>query len=262
MSFDYCFAYEDRSRIHTSRWYLDGVTTNGNTKGGRLWLTAAADAGVVTVELYRNEGCEAGDLVAGGTADISGIASESVQCELAEANASGLTGEFYFENYLADPQAPVEVLVSLCSDADLSMEASGLSDLPTYDAVLGFAPYCALATRKVLLLVSQRYAGHLGGYGAPEHRHRPGAARETPDFRRLANPDQLKDAAVHWALTLAYGACHERAEETLYSQLRDYHDAKRKEAIAGWNLTFNTNPDGDEDADTQKSSGIVSVTRV
>ena len=63
-------------------------------------------------------------------------------------------------------------------------------------------------------------------------------------------------------LMLAFGACHERAEETMYSRLRDYHDTKRKEAIAAWNLTFNTDPSVDDDADEQRTTTSVRVTRV
>ena len=152
--------------------------------------------------------------------------------------------------------------MSLCADGDLADEFANLAELPAYDESTGLARYCAVATRKVLLLASQMFAEELGGFGAPEHRCRTIASRDVPDFRRLANPDQLKDAAVHWALMLAFGACHERAEETMYSHWRDYHDAKRKEAVAAWNLAFNTDPDADEDADARKSSGMVRVTRL
>lgn len=264
MSFEYCFAYEDRDAVHTSRWLLDGVNTKvgGNTGAGRLWMTAADSAGTVAVNLYKSLACESADLVASGSADISGIDSAAVRCALSAENSSGLSGEFYFESYACDPDGAVEVLVSLCDDGDLQDEHSALDDLPVYDSSTGLARYCALATRKVLLLVSQRYSEELGGCGAPEHRYHAGATRTTPDFRRLANPDQIKDASVHWALTLAFGACHERADETMYSNLRDYHDAKRKEAIASWNLAFNLDPDDDSDADIQKSSRMVRVTRL
>ena len=74
--------------------------------------------------------------------------------------------------------------------------------------------------------------------------------------------DQLKDAAVHWALQLALGACHELASDTMYSALRDYHDQKRKEAVAAWHLTFNIDPDDDQDADRTRSAAAGHVTRL
>ena len=264
MSFEYAFAYEDRGQVHTSRWLLDGISTKAgasNVKDGRLWAKFTLAGAVVAVDLYKDPGCDAVDKVASGNADVTDIDAAAVMCSLAEANSSGISGELYFETYTADPPGAVEVLVCLCTDTDLADEHAGLADLPIYNSALGMARYCAVATRKVLLLASQRYGHELGGFGAPEHRYRAAASRGTPDFRRLANPDQLKDAAVHWALMLAFGACHERADETMYSQLRDYHDAKRAEAIDAWNITFNTNPDSNEDADVQKSAGMVRVTR-
>ena len=134
--------------------------------------------------------------------------------------------------------------------------------MPVCDDSLGMTRFCALATRNVLLLVAQTYPGQLGGYGAPENRYRTWASRAVPDFRRLANPEQLRDAAVHWALATAFGACHERADETVYSRLRDYHDAKRKEAVARWNLAFNSDPDGSDNADARSAAGAVRVTRI
>jgi len=264
MSFDYCFAYEDRAELHTSRWSLSGISTKsaGPLTDGRLWATFALAGQTVTADLYQTPACESADKVATGTADISTIASAPVKCTLAEANSSGVSGEVYFEEYSSDPAAAVELLVSLCTDVDLADEHAGLTDLPVYDASTGMARYCEVATRKTLLTLSQMYADPLGGSGAPEHRYRTGASRGLPDFRRLANPDQLKDAAIHAALTLAFGACHQRADETMFSSLRDYHDAKRIEAIEVWNIAFNTNPDTDDDADAQRSAAAVRVTRM
>jgi hypothetical protein len=263
MRFDYGYAYEDRPCLHTSRWSMEGVklTEDGNAPSGRLWLTCEADGQTVTVELYRDRLCDPGDLIASGQADLSEIADGAVRCDLAPANQSGLSGEFYLESYLADPPGAVEVLVSLCTEADLSALHTAAGELPVRDEDAGLAQYCALATRNVLLLVSQRYADRLGGCGAPEHRNRDAASRSRPDFRRLANVDQLKDAAAHWALALAFGACHQRADETMYSHLRDYHDARRREAVQAWNLTLNADPDIDDDADTRRPSGFIPITR-
>ena len=265
MNFEYCIAYEDRDSLHTSRWSLAGVNTkaDGNTRNGWLWLSCGRDGDTVTAALYKDGACGESDKVATGTADVTDIETAAAVCSLAEANSSGLTGEFYFEGYAEDVQA-VPVLATLCTDADLRDEYHNLADLPAdvYDPAVGMAGYCAVATQKVLLLVSQMYAEALGGWGAPEHRYGTVSSRVVPDYRRIAAPDQLKDAAVHWALMLAFGSCHERAAGTMYSQLRDYHDAKRKEAIAAWNLALNTDPDSDEDADTSRSSAMTRITRL
>ncbi len=266
MSFDYAFAYEDRNYMHTSRWSLSGVDTRagGTTTSGRLWLLASAIGQTVTAELYKSPDCDAGDLVASGSADISDIETAAAGCTLSQENASGLSGQFWFESYEADCGYPVELLVTLCSDEDLAIEYCSLGDLPedVHSSTLGMSRYCSAATEKVLLLVSGLYSGQLGGFGAPEHKYHTAAGRTLPDYRRLANPDQLKSAAVHWALQTAFGSCHELGSATMYSQLRDYHESKRIEAIEGWGLTLNLDPDSDEDADTSKSGAMVRTTRL
>ncbi|MCE5325318.1 MAG: hypothetical protein LLG01_02775 [Planctomycetaceae bacterium] len=265
MSFDYCIAYEDRSCLRTSRWALSGVDTRspGNTKDGWLWLNCTRSGQIVTAALFKDPACASQDKVAEGTADVSSIDAAPVLCTLSASNQSGLTGTLYFESYIAD-DAAVPVLASLCTDTDLADEYHHLADLPAtvYSATAGMARYCAAATRKVLLLAGQMYAAALGGFGAPESRYSASASRAVPDYRRLAAPDQLKEAAVHWALVLAFGSCHERACNTMFSKLRDYHDGCRREAISAWNLTFNTNPDLDQDADALKAPGMVRVTRL
>lgn len=266
MNFDYAFAYEDRSFMHTSRWSLSGVDTRvgGSTTAGRLWLLASLAGDTVTAELYKTPDCDSGGLVASGTADISDIAATAAVCAVSQENTSGVSGQFWFESYSSDCGYPVEVLVTLCTDEDLAIEYCGLSDLPSdvYSDALGMSRHCAAATEKVLLLVSGLYARQLGGFGAPEHRYHTAAGRSLPDYRRLANPDQLKAAAVHWALSAAFGSCHELGAATMYSQLRDYHERKRTEAIEGWSLTLNLDPDSDENADASKSSAMVRTCRL
>ena len=266
MSFDYAFAYEDRSFMHTSRWSLSGVDTRpgGSTTAGRLWMLTSLAGQTVTAQLYKTPNCDSGDLAASGSADISEIETAAAGCTLSQENASGVTGQFWLESYQADCGYPVEVLVTLCTDADLGIEYCSLSDLPddVYSATEGMARYCGAATEKVLLLVSGLYACQLGGFGAPEHKYHTAAGRSLPDYRRLANPDQLKAAAVHWALSAAFGSCHELGAATMYSQLRDYHERKRIESIESWNLTLNLDPDSDEDADTSKSGAMVRTTRL
>ena len=259
--FTYPYAYESRDEAHTSRWLLNGVETTdeGNLTDGRVWMSAVDTDDTVAVTLYAEPACT--NSVASGTADISGIDDAPAKCTLSEANDSGLSGEFYFESYTSDPSA-VEVLVSLAMDCDLAIEYANLDQLPVYDGTTGMADYLAAATRKVLLQVSQLYADELGGYSAPEHRYTTGASREVPDYRRISNPDQLADACIHWALMLAFGASHEREQGTMYSELRDRHDEKRKEAIQGWNLAINVDPGSDDDADTRGSAAAVSIVRL
>ena len=268
MSFDYAYAYEDRTCIHTSRWSLSGIDTreNGNTIKGRLWMLTERNGDVVDVELYKTPDCDSSDLVASGEADFTGLAAEAARCAFSPENDSGIWGEMWVESQRAgiDCGYPVEVLVSLCTDVDLALEYCNLEDLPSgvYSAETGMARHCAAATEKTLLLAAQLFAGQLGGCGAPEHRYRTAVERDTPDYRRLVNPDQLKEAAVHWALAAAFGSCHELSGATVYSELRDHHDRKRREAVGRWNLAFNLDPDTDEDADARASSTMVRTTRL
>jgi len=261
----YVISYEDRDQFHTSRWRLDGVSTapNGNTAAGWLFLNCTRAGDTVTVDLYTDDALATEDKVATGSADVSGIDSGPVKVTLAEANARGLSGKFYFEAYREDNGDAVPVLVSLCVDDDLAEEWYDIDSLPAevYDADEGLAACCAAATRKVLLLASQMYAEELGGCGGREHVHYKDVTRDGPDWRRLVVPDQLKDAAVCWALELAFGACHKAAEPTMYSALRDRFQARRKEAVAAWKLTFNTDPDSDQDADRGQSASAVRLWR-
>jgi len=263
--FDYPIVYEDRDELHTSRWALEGVNTtnDGNTDGGWLWMLCVDASNTVTVDLYKDAACGADDKVATGTADIPAVATAAAKCTLTVSNASGMSGEFCFESYTGDNAAAIPVCVSLCVDADLAVEYTNLSDLPATvrDRTNGMAALCAAASRKTLLLATQMYADELGGHGAPEHGHIAGATRSYPRLSVISNPDQLKDAATHWALMLAFGSCHELARSTMYSELRDYHDDKRKEAIASWRLALNLDPDDDTDADEMASAGAVRLIR-
>ena len=266
--FDYPIVYENQTdEIHTSRWRLQGIRTradSANTDHGWLWMVATESDDTVTVSIYKDAACAAGNKVAGGTVDVSGVDSDPAKCTLTATLDSGISGYFYFEAWVDDPAAAVPILVTLCVDDDLKAEYVNLDDLPdtVCDPTYGMARYCAAATEKILLLVSQLYAEEIGGSGAPEHRQLISASRGYPAYRRIAAPDQLRDAAVHWALMLAFGSCHERHADTMYSQLRDYHDTMRKEAISSWSLAINTDPDVDDDADRQKSVGMARVNRI
>lgn len=263
--FDYVICYENRSRIHTSRWRLDGISTrgDGNTARGWLWMSAALSGDTATIDLFSDPGCQAADKVAEGSADVWTLDAGAVKVSLSEANGSGLSGQLYIERFAAD-SAGVPVLGSLCVDEDLAEHYQRIDALPggVYDADEGLARFCAAATRKTLLLVSQLYRQELGGYGGPEDRRLGPCAREVPDFRRIAAPDQLRETAVHWALALALGSCHDRAGETLYRELRDYHDRRREQVLAAWNLTLNLDPDADGQADAAASAVTIRPTRL
>ena len=136
--------------------------------------------------------------------------------------ATGLTNEAHPAFAREDNMVPAKTPepkpepITLCTNADLADEYHNLDDLPddVYDKGNGMARYCAEASRKILPLASQMFPG------------------------RVISPGQLKDAAVHWALMLAFDSCRERSSEVMYSELRDYHDRKRTEAIASWQLTI------------------------
>ena len=260
--FDYPIVYEDRDEIHTSRWLLSGVSTRTgkNLVDGRLWMEATDSANTVTVNLYTDRALGTGDKIATGTADISTV---PCKCTLAASSSSGVTGEFYFEEYTTDPTTAVEIVVALAMDADCAIEFGNIAELPAFDETFGLGDCIAAATRKTLLLASQMFAEDLGGFGSPEHRYRPGADRLVPDYRCICNPDQLRDAATHWALMLAFASAQERRDDkTMYSDLKTYHDEKRKECIGAWNLTLNTDPSGDDDADERQHGGAVAITRL
>lgn len=261
--FEYVIPYEARADLHTSRWSLASVSTrtDGPTADGWLWLAVAVAGSSATMSLHDEATCDADNAVASGTVDVSGLPENAAPVVLSEANGSGMGGSLWLE-HLAGDVTGVPALVTLCTDADLALAYCNAAALPVADPACGLAAYCAAATRQTLLLASQLYANELGGYGGPEDRRLPTAARAVPDFRRLAVPDQLRPAAVHMALAMALGACHDRAEETLFSRLRDHHAAAAREAVAGWNLTLNVDPDVDGDADTSRSRGFVPPVRL
>jgi hypothetical protein len=263
MNFDYVISYEDRAVFHTSRWDLAGVNTKatGQLTRGRFWITCVDTADTVQVNVYKEPALT--NLIASGTADISTIDTAPVQCTLAEENSSGLSGTFYFEDYDDDDSAGVEVLVSLIMDEDLSAEYGDISDLPAYDSTNGMAEFCAVATQNTLLKVSQVYKTEIGGYGAPEHLYKLSSDRLVPDYRAIANPDQLMEAAVHRALMVAFYRSHDMADDTMYSERAEKHETWWKEAIGNWNLAFISDPDsGDDTADSSGQLGLKTPIRL
>jgi len=261
--FEYGYCYEDRADIHTSRLKLLGMDTRepGNNERGWLWMSTVDTGGSLAVTFYKDQA--GASSVMTGTSDISGIADAPVQVVLAEANSSGLSGEIWVHTHDADVTLNA-VLVSLCVDEDLAICFADIDDLPddVYSASEGLAFHCAAATRNTLLRASQLYSTQLGGHGGPEDRRLTGATRLVPDYRRLSVPDELKEVATFWALELALGSKHERHDETMYSELRDYYKECRNNAIDSWNLTFNLDPSDNDDADTTSNTTTSFPTRL
>jgi hypothetical protein len=258
--FETIIVYEDRHRVRTSRWSLTGVDTRpgGNLSGGWLWMDVEPDGELLAVRLSKAP--DAAVLVASGTVDPDALPG---RVDLNAEGGSGLGGQLYIEQFTA-AQLQIPVLVSLCVDEHLAEYWADLADLPAdlYSAATGMARHCAAATRRTLLLVSQLHQNQLGGHGPHPDRRLAGATRSFPDYRRLAVPEQLTPAAACWALELALGSKHQRAGETMYSQLRDHFARQRREAVAQWQLSFNADPDADHDPDCSDGGRVVRPARL
>ena len=112
------------------------------------------------------------------------------------------------------------------------------------------------------LLVSQLFREQLGGFGASEHRNIASADRCLPDLRRIAQPRQLRAAAVHCALGMIFWSGHEMGDqETMYSDLGRRHEKLYDQAVGNWNLAINRDPDTDGEADLSRSAAAVDVER-
>jgi hypothetical protein len=155
------------------------------------------------------------------------------------------------------------VLATLCTDEDLAQHWPDLEELgpDVLDAAYGLARYCAAATGNTLRLVSQLFPRMLGGPAARADRNLPRAGRLFPDYRRIPAPEQLRQAAVFWALELALGARHQQGEASIWSQLRDHYHRLRRNEIASWNLSFDADPDGQSDTDTTASACVTQPER-
>lgn len=264
-AFDSCIVYEDRDALHTSRLKLEGVKTildGQNTADGWLWMDATLTGTSLALDLYKTLAGAAGDKVAAASGlDISAAATTPVKFTLAEANSSGMSGEIYV-HLCAETVEKIPVMVSLIHDDDLDDHYDDVANLPKYDATVGMAEFCALATEECLHRVSQKFPDLFGGVGVGEHRHNLTASRLVPDMRRLANPVELRIAAIHKALAIAFRTSHDRADETAFSDLGDYHLNLYDQEMAGIHLTIDVDPDSDTDADYIASGGIASIDRV
>jgi hypothetical protein len=235
-------SYEDRAKYHTSRWRLAGVKTKEaaeNTDSGVLWLKCTKSGDTVTATLYKDDGVAAGNAVATGTADVSGCngtGENAVECVLTASNTSGLSGSFWFHTYSTDATAPVQV--ALCVDEDMDALWDDIENLPGYDSTYGMAEYIRVAGEDVLGRVAKMFSDEMGGHGSPEAWFITDAQRSYPDLRRIANPDQLRLATSHRALAVCLGRSHQRADETMYSELRDYHGEQFEQVMSSLALAF------------------------
>ena len=265
VAFDYGWSIEDRDDIHLSRWRLQHIATRSEHNldaDGRLWLKLAYSSPNASGGLYSERACTTQVATIANT-DVSTLTTAPIKVTITEANTSGITGEFYLEEW-ETPAAieGIEVLVALCVDDDLSDERDDLDTLPAYDETAGMARWISAACTRVMLDVYNIHADALGGYGAPEHRNILTADRDYPDPRRISNPDQLRRIVALRSLSLAMGASHQRAGDTLYSVERDRYDAMADEAMSRLRLVINTDPDNDGDADERASSQVVQIVRM
>jgi len=263
----YVISYEDRDEIHTSRWNITGINTKsaGNTSAGWLFMVCSLSGTTVTVDLYKDFALGASDKVLTGTFSTASITTTPAKCSLTAANTSGLGGYVYFESYVSDPADDyVSVLATLCVDEEIREDWYDLAALPSYvyDSTNGLAKWCIIATKRVLLQVSHQYANELGGFGAKEQPYYQSSSRLVPDWRKIASPDQLKEATICQALCLALGSMHKQADVTMYSDLRDHYRQRYMDAVNAWHLAFNTDPSSDEDNDTMKSARSVRLDRI
>jgi len=228
-------SYEDRSNFHTSRWRLTGIKTKEdgqNTDSGVLWLKMTKSGDTATATLYKDDGLASGNAVATGTADVSstdGTGTNAAEVTLSQSNSSGLSGSFWIHQYTNDANVPVQV--ALCVDEDLDSLWDAIDDLNGYDSTYGMAEFIRFAGEDVLGAVAKMFKDELGGHGSAEAWFITDASRNYPDLRRIANPGQLRIGCAHRALAIALGREHQRASETAYSELRDYHNAEYQRAL-------------------------------
>lgn len=235
--------FEDRDdHLTTSRWRLSGVATiesGENTDSGVLWLVTSKTGDDVTANLYKDDGEAAANLVATGTADVADCDNtgvNAVEVTLTESESSGLTGSFWIHDYQDDATSPVQV--ALCTDEDMHGLWDDIENLPGYDSTNGCAEFIRVAGDDVIGKVCVIFREYLGGIASGEAWFITDADRYYPDLRMIANPAQLRLACANRALAIAIGRSHQMAEDTMYSQLRDFHEAQYKDAMASLVLVF------------------------
>jgi len=266
-TFDHIIAYEDWDEIRTSRWSLTGVKTKTGSLNvdlrGWLWFSAATVGNVMTVTVYKD--AAAASSVATGSGDVSGVDDAPVEITLAAANSSGISGTVWIEETTSDvTTVPLFATALLDKDIELEYKNAAGSHMGNYDSTSGYADYCAAATEHVLLKASHLYREELGGYGAPEMRYAEAATRKYPDYRVIANPLQLKEAALYWAMSRIFAALDETKGSvgSMYATKAERYEEMYRDAVSSWSLAMNLDPDSDEDADTTVSPSVVHVERI
>ena len=265
--FESIISYEYRpGHVWTSRWRLAGVKTlegSENTDSGMLWLTTSKSGDDLTCKLYKDDGVASDNQVCTAEAvDVSGCdntGANAVQVTFAEANSSGLSGSMWIHGYTSDDYS-APVLVALCTDEDMDGLWDDIENLPNYSSTYGCAEFIRMAGDDIIGKLLARYQNELGGYGAQEGWFIIDADRAYPDLRRIANPAQLRMACAHRALAFALGSSHQRAEPTMYSSERDYHNAEFASAMQSLVLTTKAG-DGDDASDEGRAS-VLHLSRV
>ncbi len=258
--FDTPVCYERRDQLHTSRWLLRGLSTRveGPSDRGWLWLETSRTEDSLIAKLCPD--AQTSTILAQGSADVSSLPAKMT---LSPEDGQTLAGEFWIEaareGVFLQP-----VLATLCTDEDLAEHWPDLEELgpEVLDGLYGLARYCAAATGNTLRLVSQLFPRMLGGVGARADRNLPRAGRLFPDYRRIPAPEQLRQAAVFWALELALGARHQQPEPSIWSQLRDHYHRMRRNELASWNLSFDPDPDGPSDSRAMASACMARPERI
>jgi len=256
--------YEDRSdELTTTNWRLSGLRThadNLNSDSGILWLGATKSGDDVTCTLYKDQAVSSSVALASAV-DVSGCdntGDNDVTVTFAAANASGLSGTMQIRQYLADVTA-VPVCVSMCVDEDMAALFGDLDNLSSWDDTDGMADVIRVAHGDVMARVMQTFMDELAGYGAQEAWFITDADRTYPDLRKIANPDQLRQACAYRALDIALRKDHLRADPTMYSEGATHWSEQYERAIGGIRLAFKSGS-GDT-AEESNSSATVRLKR-
>ena len=256
--------YEDRGAgYHTSRWRLAGIRTkeaSQNTDDGTLWLQMTRSGDTVTASLYKDDGLASGDKVSTGTADVSsidGTGENATELTLSASNSSGISGSFWLHQWIA--AANYAMQVALCVDEDLDALYGGTAILEGYDSTQGLAEFIRIAGEDVLAAVAKMYRDQIGGHGAAEAWFITDATRSCPDLRKIANPAQLRRACAHRALQIALGREHQRASNTMFSELRDYHEQQYLDALGSVVLAIKSG--SGDNASTERAASTVRMSR-
>ena len=266
MAFNHIIVYEDRAEIRTSRCVLDGIITKdtGNTHEGHLWMSTVATGNNIVATLYKDR-AGSSSVAVSDSVDVSDVDTTPAILTFSEADSSGITGTIWVHSFTTDVTL-VPMVVSLCMDQDIEDEYARSEEAHmngAYDATVGFARYCSIATSHVMRLVTQLYMNELGGFGGAEDYTLDSPDRLDPDWRGIIVPLQLLDAAKYYACWKIFMSQSESdGEDDMLafkaSQCKEQFD----DAVSKISLTINTDPDVDEDADLSKRVVTTRMTRV